>query len=169
MIPWPYRLLALAVLCVALVGVGWIKGANHVQAQWDAAIHQQALQTAAARERQAQATVEVVTQYVDRVRVVREKGDTIFKEVPVYVPVQADAACSINRGFVRLHDAAVAGELPEPARDADAASAGIALSAVAGTVAANYQTCHENAEQLRALQGWVREVRAAEQAPSSRP
>ena len=110
---------------------------------------------------QAEATVKVVTEYVDRVRVVREKGDTIIKEVPVYVPVQADAACTINRGFVRLHDAAAAGELPEPARDADAAAAGIALSAVAGTVAANYQTCHENAEQLRALQAWVSEIPSA--------
>ena len=36
-----------------------------------------------------------------------------------------------------------------------------ALSAVAGTVAANYQTCHENAEQLRALQGWVSEMKVA--------
>ena len=107
---------------------------------------------------EAQATVKVVTQYVDRVRVVREKGETIIKEVPVYVPVQADAACSINRGFVRLHDAAATGELPEPARDADATAAGIALSAVAGTVAANYQSCHENAEQLRALQEWVGEM-----------
>lgn len=165
-IPWPYRLLALAALGVALVGFGWIKGASHVQAQWVAAIQQQALQTAASRERHAQATVKVVTQYVDRVRIVREKGDTIFKEVPVYVPAQADAACTINRGFVRLHDAAAAGELPEPARDADAAPAGIALSSAAGTVAANYQTCHENAEQLRALQGWIAGMRAAEQAPS---
>ena len=160
-IPWPYRLLALAALGVALVGFGWIKGASHVQAQWDAAIQQQALQTAAAHERHAQATVKVVTQYVNRVRIVREKGDTIFKEVPVYVPVQTDAACTINRGFVRLHDAAAAGELPEPARDADAAAAGIALSAVAGTVAANYQTCHENAEQLRALQALVSAIPSA--------
>ena len=157
-IPWPYRLLALTAFSVALVGFGWIKGASHVQAQWDAAIQQQAPHTAAFRERQAQATVKVVTQYVDRVRVVREKGDTIVKEVPVYVPVQADAACTINRGFVRLHDAAAAGELPEPARDADAAAAGIALSTVAGTVAANYQTCHENADQLRALQAWARDI-----------
>lgn len=155
LIPWPYRLLALTALCVALIGFGWIKGVSHVQARWDAAIQQQALQAAAIRERQAQATVKVVTQYVDRVRVVREKGDTIFKEVPVYVPIQADAACTINRGFVRLHDAAAVGELPDPARDADAAAAGIALSAVAGTVAVNYQTCHENAEQLRALQTWA--------------
>ena len=169
LIPWPYRWLAIAALAVALIGFGWIKGAGHVQSQWDAAVHQQTLQIAAVRQRQAEATVQVVTRYVDRVRVVREKGDTIIKEVPIYVPVQADAACTINRGFVRLHDAAAAGELPEPARDADAAAAGIALSAVAGTVAANYQACHENAEQLRALHAWVREVRAAEQAPSSRP
>lgn len=156
LIPWPYRWLAVAALAVALIGFGWIKGAGHVQAQWDAAVQQQSLQAAAIRERQAQATVNVITEYVDRVRVVREKGDTIIKEVPVYVPVQADAAsCTINRGFVRLHDAAAAGELPEPARDVDAAAAGIALSAVAGTVAGNYQSCHENAEQLIALQNWA--------------
>ena len=160
-LPWPYRLLALAVLSVALVGFGWIKGASHVQARWDAAVQQQALRVAAIRERQAQTTVKVVTEYVDRVRVVREKGDTIIKEVPVYVPVQADAACTINRGFVRLHDAAAAGELPDPAGDADAAAADIALSAVAGTVAANYQTCRENAEQLIALQAWARTMEVA--------
>ena len=162
LIPWPYRLLALVLLAVALIGFGWVKGAEHVQAKWDAAIQQQTLQTAAIRQRQAEATVKVVTEYVDRVRVVRQKGDTIIKEVPVYVPVQADAACTINRGFVRLHDAAATGELPEPARDTDAPAAGIALSAVAGTVAANYQTCHENAEQLRTLQAWVSKVAASD-------
>lgn len=161
LIPWPYRWLAVAALATALTGFGWIKGAGHVQAQWDAAAQQQTLQAAAVRERQAQVTVKVVTEYVDRVRIVREKGDTIIKEVPVYVPVQADAACAINRGFVRLHDAAAAGELPEPAGDADEAAAGIAFSAVAETVTANYQTCHENAEQLRALQVWLGEMAAS--------
>ncbi|MBG6470522.1 hypothetical protein GHV10_18380 [Pseudomonas aeruginosa] len=156
--PWPYRWLAVAALAVALIGFGWIKGAGHVQTQWDTATQKQTLQATAVRQRQAEATVKVVTQYIDRVRIVREKGEAIIKEVPVYVPVQADAACTINRGVVRLHDAAAAGELPEPARDADAAAAGIALSAVAGTVAANYQTCHENVEQLRALQAWVNEM-----------
>jgi hypothetical protein len=78
--------LAFVLLAAALIGFGWIKGAGHVQVQWDAAVQKQVLQVAAIRERQAQATVKVVTQYVDRVRVVREKGDTIIKEVPVYVP-----------------------------------------------------------------------------------
>ncbi|MDE1547471.1 hypothetical protein PTW32_18805 [Dechloromonas agitata] len=169
LIPWPYRWLAAAALATALIGFGWVKGAGHVQAQWDAAVQQQTLQAAAVRERQAQATVKVVNEYVDRVRIVREKGDTIIKEVPIYVPVQADAACTINRGFVRLHDAAAAGELPKPARDADAAATGLALSAVAGTFSANYQTCHENAEQLRALQAWVREMQAKEKDSSPSP
>jgi len=159
LIAWPYRLLALAALCIAVFSFGWLKGASHVHAQWDAATAAQQQAQAQAQILQAEATVQVITQYVDRIQIVREKGDTIIKEVPVYVPAQADAACTINRGFVRLHDAAAAGQLPEPARDADADSAGIALSAVAGTVAANYQTCHENAEQLKALQDWIRQTR----------
>ena len=161
LIPWPYRLLAMAALAVALVGFGWVKGAGHVQAEWDFATGKQALQVAVFNQRQAEATVQVVTKYVDRVKVVRETGDTIIKEVPVYVPAEADAACVLSRGFVRLHDAAAAGRLPQAAGAADALPAGIALSAVAGTVADNYERCHENAEQLTALQSWIREMEKA--------
>jgi hypothetical protein len=159
MIAWPYRLLALAALGIAVFGFGWLKGASHVQAQWDATSAAQLQAQAQAQTRQAQAIVQVVTQYVDRIQVVREKGDTLIQEVPVYVPVQADAACTVHRGFVSLHDAAAAGELPQPARDADAPAEGLALSAVAATVVTNYQTCHENAEQLKALQDWIRQTR----------
>ena len=159
LIAWPYRLLALAALGIALFGFGWLKGASHVQAQWDAATAAQQQAQAQVQTRQAEATVQVVTQYVDRIQVVREKGDTLIQEVPVYVPVQADAACTVHRGFVSLHDAAAAGELPQPARDADAPAEGLALSAVAATVVTNYQTCHENAEQLKALQDWIRQTR----------
>ena len=151
---WLWRVLAWMGVAALLFGAGWQTGAQGVHAQWDRAIAAQRLEAAQMRAKQAEATVQVVTQYVDRVRVVREKGQTIIKEVPVYVPAQADAACTINRGFVRLHDAAAAGELPQTTGDADAPASGIALSAIATTVAANYQTCHENAEQLKALQAW---------------
>lgn len=159
LIPWPYRLLALAALGIALFGFGWIKGASHVQTQWDAATAVQQQAQAQLQIQQAEATVQVVTQYVDRIQIVREKGDTLIQEVPVYVPIQADAACTVHRGFVSLHDAAAAGELPQSARDADAPAEGLALSAVAATVVSNYQTCHENAEQLKALQDWIRQTR----------
>ena len=111
-IPWPCRFLALAALGIFLVGFGWLKGANHVQAHWDAATAKQQQAHAQAQTRQAETTIQVVTQYVDRIQVVREKGDTLIQEIPVYVPVQADAACTVHRGFVSLHDAAAAGELP---------------------------------------------------------
>ena len=157
-VPLPYRLPALALLAVALVGFGWVKGADYVQAEWDAANTRQAQQVSFVKQRQAEATVQVVTKYVDRVKIVRETGATIVKEVPVYASPEADAACVLPRGFVRLHDAAAAGRVPEPAGGSDAAPAGIALSTVAGTVADNYERYHENAEQLTALQAWVRQV-----------
>lgn len=35
LIPLPYRILALAILSAALVGFGWVMGADHVQGEWD--------------------------------------------------------------------------------------------------------------------------------------
>ncbi|CAJ9992551.1 signal peptide protein [Burkholderia pseudomallei] len=106
----------------------------------------------------ARRDVKVVTQYVDRVQVVREKGDTIIKEVPVYVDREADRACVVPVGFVRVHDGAAANVPVGDPGSADAAPSGVALSAVAATVAGNYTTCHENAEQLIALQARVRDT-----------
>ena len=106
----------------------------------------------------AQGATVTVTQYVDRERVIRIKGDTIIKEVPRYVSVQADAACVVPRGFVRVHNAAAAGTVPDPnTGDADAATSGIALSAVASTVASNYTDSHANSEQLSTLQQALRD------------
>lgn len=111
-----------------------------------------------ALERKAVITV---TEYVDRVQVVRERGATITREVPVYVTAQSDARCPVPAGFVWLHDAAAQGvPLAAGAGDPDAPAQGVALSDVAGTVAGNYTTCHETAAQLTALQGWVRDVQA---------
>lgn len=105
----------------------------------------------------------VVTRYVDRVRIVRERGATITREIPVYVTAQADARCDVPAGFVRVHDAAAHNQpLGEPAGNPDAPAAGITLSAVAETVADNYGTCHEIREQLIGLQDYVRGLQAIE-------
>lgn len=103
----------------------------------------------------------IVTEYVDRVQVIEKRGETIIKEVPVYVSEAADRACAVPVGFVRLHDAVAAG-LPSPgaAGAADEAPSGIALSAVTGTVAGNYTACKANAEQLTQLQALLREYQA---------
>lgn len=149
-----WKPVAVVAVALALLAIGWSSGAAHVQDKWDTEKQAQALATAKTGQHQAEATVQVVTEYVDKIRVVRERGATIIKEVPVYVTAQADADCIINAGFVRLHDAATRNPISLSPGSADAAPSGVALSTVATTVADNYTACHENAEQLIALQQW---------------
>jgi len=112
----------------------------------------------------AKADTRIVTHYVDRVRTVTERGATIVQKVPVYVPQTVVAGCTVNRGFVRLLDAAATSvDLPAAASAADASAAGIGLDAVAGSVVGNYTQANATREQLIALQAWVR----AHSAPAS--
>lgn len=93
-----------------------------------------AVETATAKER-------VVTQ-------------TLIREVIKYVPASADAQCVVPVGFVRLHDQAAAGLLPQasgPAGEPADAPSNVALSAVGATVAENYGGCRQDAEKLK---GW---------------
>ena len=152
------RAAAILALVVIAAGFAWWATTSYNVAVQRA---DQAETTAATLRKQldnARSATVTVTQYVDRERVIRLKGDTIIKEVPRYVPVQADAACVVPRGFVRLHDAAAAGAVPDPdTGDADAAPAGVALSAVASTVAANYTDCRVDAARLTSLQQTLRD------------
>ncbi len=140
---------------------------NRAKAAWADAIaeYEKSKATLAAAGRLlklARSETKVVTKYVDRVQVVRERGATITKEVPVYVTAQADAACPVPVGFVRIHDAAAQGaDLAGSAGDPDAPAAGVALSTVADTVAGNYTACHANAEQVVALQDYIVELHTA--------
>ncbi|WP_213159219.1 hypothetical protein [Pseudomonas aeruginosa] len=156
-----YGLVGLAVIAGLLFALGWIKGSSDEQAkakQIETAQLRQAFEQGQAlgvvRDR-------VVTKYVDRVQVVEKVGRTIIKEVPVYVSAEADRACTVPAGFVRLHDAGAASlPAPAPAGAADARPAGVALSTVAETVVGNYTTCNGNAEQLKSLLELLRDYQA---------
>jgi hypothetical protein len=99
--------------------------------------------------RSAVVTERIVTQYRDRVRTIRERGATIVKEVPTYVPLDASP---LPGGFRVLHDAAAAGVLPDPAAIPYAAP--VPAQTAAATVADNYATCAENAARQSALIAW---------------
>ncbi|ATS38056.1 MULTISPECIES: hypothetical protein [Xanthomonas] len=161
------RLIILLALIVVLVGgcVWQEQRVSAAQQDRDAAL--QAKRQAEAERDSAKGSTTVVTQYVDRVQIMREVGATITREIPIYVTQKADAACAIPAGFVRLHDAAATGNpAGPPTGDPDAPAAGITLSAVAvaGTVADNYTSCHATAAQLSALQDWI-DLHASERAP----
>ena len=158
-LPNPYVILVAAAIWFASMGVAGFEGWHQKSLNDDAAIavaeaHVIAIQAASDKisntvvvaDQVAQLQIQAVTQ-------------TIIKEVPVYVTKIADSRCIVPVGFVRLHDSAASGVLvvPGPAADADDAASGVALSAVAGTVAGNYGSCHADQERLKALQGWVAE------------
>lgn len=159
-----WRLLLAGAVLMALTGAGWQgyrMGAAHVQARWD----KQIAELEAAHEREAgrreEAAAEVRVVYMDRVRTVEAEAKTIVKQVPVYVTAEHDRDCPIPNGFVRVHDAAARQDrLPaDPgAAGTDGAASGVALSAVATTVAGNYGICHQYAERVKALQDFVQRM-----------
>lgn len=58
-----------------------------------------------ANVKQQQASVKTVTEYVDKVKVVRQKGETIIKEVPVYITKDVDGGCIVPNSFGLLWNA----------------------------------------------------------------
>lgn len=130
---------------------------------------EQAAAEANLEEAQEEVTERVVTVYRDRIQIVREKGDTIIKEVPVYVTDKDDAACTINSGFVRLWNDANKGEVSESSAGADAAPSGVVLSDVATQKATEAKLCRETEQRLISLQEWVREQQALWEAQADSP
>lgn len=145
--------LALGGLVAVSAGWGYTRGATAVQDRWDKRSAEQSSVVARVRQHQAEVTERVVTQYVDRVRVIERAADAVIREVPIYVPAQCDADGRLPAGWRVLHDAAASGQPADAARVADAQP--VAPDAAAETVARNYLTCRETAEQLTALQQWV--------------
>lgn len=139
--------LALSLAAAAFITFGLSKRDQRVVREAQQAVTAQVVQKAAAVE------AEVVPPHIETITRVRTVTKEIIREVPVYVPA---GSCSLPPGWRLLHDAAAAGEVPDPAGIPDAAP--VAPDEAASAVAANYGACLENAERLRALQQWVRGV-----------
>lgn len=123
--------LALGALVAASAGWGYTRGASSVQDSWDLATAEQSSAVAVVRQRQAEITERVVTEYVDRVRVVERAADAVIREVPVYVKDHCEPDGRLPAG-VRwvLNAAACAGRCPaDPTGTADGAGAAAGASA----------------------------------------
>lgn len=149
-----------AALATGIFLAGDSVGAGRVQAQWDKAKADARIASSQQAAEKAQTTTEVVTRYVDRVRIVRERGETITKEVFVHVPQtqpNPDACVLERNGWRLLHDAAARGQSNDASpRDTDAP--GPSAQDTARTVTDNYAQYHAVADQLHALQNWVKGV-----------
>ncbi len=116
-----YKLGAIALAVVAFGFACWWQGAEHAEDKAEA--RRQAELAVMFRHAQelAKRADEITLVYLTQTRTVREKGNTIIREVPKYVTAKDDAACVVPAGAIRLLNAAARNELPKPSASPDAA------------------------------------------------
>lgn len=158
LVPLPARLLVFALASGVIYAAGWLAGNQHAGQKHLDYVAEQAKAAQRIAVAQTKVIAQVRTEYVDRIKVIKEKGEQIEKQVPVYVTAADDGSCSINTGFVRIHDAAWAGENPGPAAGADREPAGVSLAEVAETTAANAASCRQWREQALSLRQMWRQL-----------
>jgi hypothetical protein len=152
-----YRLPIQVVSISVLVFGVYMEGGISNQEKWEAKVAEAKLEMAKKETASAETTTKVVTKYINKVQIVKEKGDEIIKQVPVYISKDADAKCDVPTGFVMLHDSASRNEVPDSTRKVDGTTSSVKISGVAETVIDNYTTYYQVAEQLRSLQEWIKE------------
>lgn len=154
---WKY--VAIVTVIVAALSGAYFKGYDKAEDKYLAEIArfnaQKVVLEAKLQAALSEVKVEVVTEYVDRVKVVKEK-EYVYRDKIVTVP----SKCELSDGWVRLHDASARGSDAGTTDFTDETPSGIRDTQALGTVIENYSICHQNAEQLKALQAWVKAAQA---------
>lgn len=145
----PIQLLSFVVLLVSVFLCGGLSN----EASWQLKVAKTNAEIAELKVKSEKVSTKVVTKYIDRIQVVKEKGNEIVK----YINKESDTKCELPNSFVMLHDAAAKNELPDPTRASDAGASEVKLSGATTTIVQNYGTCWEIREQLKSLQEWVTE------------
>lgn len=152
----------IVVIVVLIFGIGFTKGAAKEQKKHLNFLGEQAAQSSRLLAKRVEIVRQIETQYVYRDRNIVTKGETIVREVPVYVTKADDSRCDVNVGFVRSYNTAVANNPdPAPASDSDRAASGVPLSAVAEASAFNLTLGHRWREKALTCIGAYEAVRLA--------
>ncbi|BBE08552.1 Uncharacterized protein MCB1EB_0391 [Mycoavidus cysteinexigens] len=165
----PLRLLCIAATAFSL-GVGCAGSFYYkprIQKERSALVHYKAqLAIAHAQLIKAQAKVVIQTeiQYRERIKIVKEKGDTIIKEVPIYVTQADNNHFGVNVGFVRHYNAAFSGEPAGPTAGFDRRPASVSIAEIAETNTFNASVCWQWREQALGLKTFYRQLQQAQQA-----
>jgi phage antirepressor YoqD-like protein len=156
MIPFPYKLLAGLALIAGVFFYGYMKGSAHAEAELARFSAKANAKIAALEKKNAEISNNVVTEYIDRVEVIREK-EYVYRDLGKNnVPGQYN----LSNGWVYTHDVSASASDADPARASDATSSGIKDNTALLTIVSNYAICQANAEQLRQLQKWITDNKA---------
>ena len=149
-------------LIAAVLGIAaswlWGKWQYH-----EGALHQReknALVQTITHKASVRITKEIVTQYVPKIKVIKEKGQTIIKKVPIYVTKQDDSRCVVPNRFVSLWNSSNEMRLPTASEAADDKASPIGLSDIARQHTEDATQYNQIRTQLIALQDWIRQQQA---------
>ena len=157
LIPLPYKILAVVFIVGGAFAAGYQKGT----AQGEVMIQQaanEAEQLKIELEKEQQNIKErVVTEYVDKIKVVTQK-ETIYRDA---AEKSVPGKFNLTNGWVYLHDTSVQGNELNPDMASDDTDSVIKDNQALGTVLSNYSICLQNAQQLVSLQSWILETKAS--------
>lgn len=156
-IPLQYKLIAALLIIGGILAYTFNKGHSMGIAEGQEQIDQLVNTThelrAALEKEQLNIKERIVTEYVDKVKVVKEKEYVYVDQAKNYVPAQYN----LSNGWVYLHDQSLdsRGGLPDATRVADATASDTKDNQALATVLGNYSICLQNAQQLISLQQYV--------------
>jgi hypothetical protein len=157
MIPLPYKLLAIGAALVGVFVFGYMKGSAYAEAELARYSAQKSEQIAELERKNSAISTEVVTEYVDRTNTIREKEYVYLDAAKNTVPSQH----VMSNGWVYTHDLSATSGDADATRSSDASPSGIADTTALVGIITNYSRCQQNAEQLRQLQQWIIQNKAA--------
>lgn len=160
-IPLPWRIAISVLLFASLIGFVYYKGYSSATKKYEAAtaayiIEKQNLE-AKVKEAQGKVKEVIVTKYVDKIKVIKEKEYVYKNQAISVVPSQYE----LSNGWVSLHDASARGEPADATRIADETTSGIKDNQALAVITENYSICAANAEQLKLLQEFINESKKA--------
>jgi len=139
------------ILFLCFAGFFWMMGDRHGTEKLSKFIVAQATSSSKVVAKQNEISRKTEVQVRTEVKVVRVKGDTIIKEVPIYVTQIDDSRCIIPNGFVRLHTAAAENTTAGPPTESDRAASPYTLSEIETVDIANLTILAECKAKLRGV------------------
>jgi hypothetical protein len=165
-LPWWARWLALASAAAVFGTICYNKGKQDEGEKHIAYVNQQAERSNKIAKAQQVVVAQTQIKYVDRIKTIYVKGETIEKQVPIYITQADNVRFAVNAGFVRLYDAAWSGEDPGPAVDSDREPAGVSLAQVAAVDAGNAASCRGWRELALGLREYYADLQRATAHPT---
>ena len=148
--------LGVAGVIIVSIVMAFFQGKDHERKIWQLKLNEANLVIAELEGRQPVINEVIVTQYVDKIRYI-DRVKIQEKVIREYVPAEADQNCTINNGFVTIHNAATVPQEPPILTQKDQEASDVKLSQVATVVVDNYTKYHQVKAQLESLQQWIKE------------